>query len=24
VFALREHPKTCVRRLPALANIKWD
>jgi hypothetical protein len=24
VLALREHPKTWVRRLPALTNIKWD
>jgi hypothetical protein len=24
VLALREHPRTWVRRLPALTNIKWD
>jgi hypothetical protein len=24
VLALREHPKTWVRRLPAITNIKWD
>lgn len=24
VLALRKHPKTWVRRLPALTNIKWD
>ena len=24
VLALREHPKTWVRRLPALTNIKWE